>query len=125
LPLPVDVVNSLNRYICEGRPQSHSHEIFVHHRAPYCRLRRTAFGKILKASVTPLCVGEEIHGFHVTRKTFASKLLASGNAVATIASALGHVGVGAVDEYLATHEEPMRLCTIGLKGIEYSGGFSL
>jgi site-specific recombinase XerD len=125
LPLPVDVGNSLYRYICEGRPQSHSREVFVHHRAPYYRLQRTAFGRILKAAVTPLCESEEIHGFHVTRKTFASKLLASGNAVATIAAALGHVGVGAVDVYLATHEEHMRLCTIGLKGIEYSGGFSL
>ncbi len=68
---------------------------------------------------------EATSSFHVTRKTFASKLLTAGNTVTTIAAALGHVGVSTVDEYLAANEEQMRLCAIGLKGIEYSGGFSL
>jgi len=125
LPLPVDVGNSLYRYICEGRPQSNSHHVFVHHRAPYCRFGSVTFGRLLKAAVTAQCESEAIHGFHVTRKTFASKLLATGNPVTTIAAALGHVGVDTVDEYLATNEDQMRLCAIGLKGIEYSGGFSL
>ena len=102
LPLPVDVGNSLYRYICEGRPQSNSHHVFVHHRAPYCRFGSVTFGRLLKAAVTDQCESEAIHGFHVARKTFASKLLATGNPVTTIAAALGHVGVDTVDEYLAT-----------------------
>ena len=125
LPLPVDVGNSLYRYLCVGRPQSNSHHVFVHHRAPYCSFGSATFGRLLKAAVTAQCESEAIHGFHVTRKTFASKLLATGNPVTTIAAALGHVGVNTVDEYLATNEDQMRLCAIGLKGIEYSGGFSL
>jgi len=125
LPLPVDAGNSLYRYICEGRPPSDSNHLFVHHRAPYCRLGSVTFGRLLKAAVTTQCESEPIHGFHVTRKTFASKLLATGNPVTTIAAALGHVGVDTVDEYLATNEDQMRLCAIGLKGIEYCGGFSL
>jgi integrase len=124
-PIPVDVGNSLYRYICEGRPLSNSHHVFVHHRAPYCRFLSVTFGRLLEAVVSDQCNGEAIHGFHVTRKTFASKLLATGNPVTTIAAALGHVGVNTVDEYLATHEDQMRLCAIGLKGIEYSGGFGL
>ena len=125
LPLPVDAGNSLYRYICEGRPQSNSSHVFVHHRAPYCRLGRRTFGRSLKAALTTHYEGEAIHGFHVTRKTFASKLLATGNPPATIAAALGHVGANNVDEYLATNEDKMRLCAIGLKGIKYLGGFSL
>ena len=125
LPLPVDVGNSLYRYICEGRPQSDSRHVFVHHRAPYRRFGSATFGRILKAAVTAQCESEAIHGFHVTRKTFASKLLANGNPVTIIAAALGHVGVDTVGEYLATNEDQMRLCAIGLKGIEYYGGFSL
>lgn len=125
LPLPVDVGNSLYRYICEGRPQSNSHHIFIHHRAPYCRFMDNSFGRLLKTAIKAQCGNEAVHGFHVTRKTFASKLLASGNPVTTIAAALGHVGVNTVDEYLATNEDQMRLCAIGLKGIEYSGGFTL
>lgn len=125
LPLPVDVGNSLYRYLCEGRPQSNSPHVFIHHRAPYCRFGSATFGRLLKAAFTDPCKSETIHGFHVTRKTFASKLLATGNPITTIAAALGHVGINTVDEYLATNEDKMRLCTIGLKGIEYSGGFSL
>ena len=125
LPIPVDVGNSLYRYICKGRPQSNSHHVFVHHRAPYCRFGRAIFGRLLKAAITTQCDSETIHGFHVTRKTFASRLLATGNPLTTIAAALGHVGADSVDEYLATNEDQMRLCAIGLKGIEYSGGFSL
>lgn len=125
LPIPVDVGNSLYRYICEGRPQSNSPYVFVHHRAPYCRFGSATFGRLLKEAVTVQCKSDAIHGFHVTRKTFASKLLATGNPVTTIAAALGHVGVDTVDEYLATNEDQMRLCAIGLKGIEYTGGFNL
>jgi len=125
LPLPVDAGNSLYRYIYEGRPQSNSSHVFIHHRAPYCRLGGRIFGKLLKAAVTTQYESETIHGFHVTRKTFASKLLVTGNPPATIAAALGHVGANSVDKYLATDEDKMRLCAIGLKGIEYQGGFSL
>lgn len=124
LPLPVDVGNSLYHYLCKGRPQSNSHHVFIHHRAPYCRLGKGTFGLLLKAAVAAHCDSGTC-GFHVTRKTFASKLLPHGNPVPTIAAALGHVGIDTVDEYLATDEEKMRLCAISLKGIEYSGGFNL
>ena len=80
---------------------------------------------LLKSVVATQHKSETIHGFHITRKTFASKLLANGNPPATIAAALGHVGANNVDEYLATNEDKMRLCAIGLKGIKYLGGFSL
>ena len=125
LPLPVDAGNSLYRYICEGRPQSNSSHVFIHHRAPYCRLGGRIFGKLLKAAAATHYGGETIHGFHITRKTFASKLLANGNPPTKIAAALGHVGVSSVDEYLSTNEDKMRSCAIGLKGIKYQGGFIL
>ncbi len=117
-------LTDMYRYTNEGRPQTDSQYVFVQHRAPYCKFKRGTFGKILKAAlISARC--ETTSSFHVTRKTFASKLLTAGNTVTTIAAALGHVGVSAVDEYLAANEGQMRLCAIGLKGIEYSGGFSL
>lgn len=125
LPLPVDAGNSLYRYLREGRPPSDSPYVFVHHRAPYCRLGRGSFGRILKAAIAAQGKAETPRGFHVTRKTFASKLLTGGTPALTIAAALGHVGVATVHEYLATDEEQMRLCAIGLQGIPYSGGFRL
>ncbi|KTE90303.1 hypothetical protein AT727_24505 [Desulfitobacterium hafniense] len=51
LPLPVDVGNSLYRYICECRPRSNSPYVFVHHRAPYDRLGRATFGRLLQVAV--------------------------------------------------------------------------
>jgi len=78
LPLPVDAGNSLYRYIYEGRPQSNCPNVFINHRAPYCRLRMT-FGMLLKAAAATQYDSEPIGGFHITRKTFASKLLATGN----------------------------------------------
>lgn len=79
----------------------------------------------MKACLTTQYESEAVHSFHVTRKTFASKLLTNGNPPTKIAAALGHVGAGSVDGYLATNEDKMRLCAIGLKDIEYQGGFSL
>jgi site-specific recombinase XerD len=125
LPFSVDVGNSLYSYICEGRPKSNSPHVFIQHRAPYLRLGKANFGKLLKAVVAAHCDSKTIRGFHKARKTFASKLLAAENPVTTIAAALGHVNMDTVNEYLATNENKMRLCAIGLKGIEYSGGFSL
>ena len=125
LPLPVDVGNSLYRYICEGRPKSNSLHVFIHHKSPYLRFKKPNFGRILKKVIAAHNDSETISGFHITRKTFASKLLANGNTVTTIAAALGHVNMDTVNEYLATNENKMRLCSIGLKGIEYSGGLRL
>ena len=79
----------------------------------------------MKVAAATQYESEVVHGFHVTRKTFASRLLANGNPPATIAAALGHAGTNNVSEYLATNEDKMRLCAIGLKGVEYQGGFSL
>jgi site-specific recombinase XerD len=125
LPLPVDVGNSLYRYICEGRPKSNSQHVFIHHRAPYSKFGKANFGRLLKEVVAAHPDTETIRGFHVTRKTFASKLLSIGTPVSTIADTLGHVNLDTAYEYLATNEDKMRLCAIGLRGIEYSGGFSL
>jgi hypothetical protein len=44
------------------------------------------------------------------------------NPVSTISSTLGHSSEDSVDEYLATDEERMRQCGIGLSGIEIKEG---
>jgi integrase len=54
----------------------------------------------------------------VIRRTFASSLLAAGNPVSMISTTLGHASDSAVDEYLATDEQKMRQCSIGLSGVE-------
>jgi len=51
-------------------------------------------------------------GFHITRKTFATRLLTVGTAIDTITDSLGHGARNAVDSYLAHDEEGMRLCPL-------------
>jgi len=119
LPFPTEVGNILARYILNGRPKCDEPNVFITLKHPFTRLKSshccyTSSLAILgrKESAT------DIRGLHVVRKTFASNLLAAGNIVSTISSTLGHVSESTVDEYLATDEQRMRRCSIGLAGIE-------
>lgn len=118
LPLPVQVANLLARYILEGRPKCDLPNVFITLKHPYTRLRRTqcysSSLSVLGRKTTP----EDARGLHVIRRTFASNLLAAGNPVSLISSTLGHTSNSAVDEYLATDQQNMRRCAIGLSGIE-------
>jgi integrase len=127
LPIPTDVGNSVYKYLKAGRPLSDDPHIFIRHSAPYCGMCGTHFDTILNAVVRAggSMQIEPTHGFHITRRTFASGLLQAGNNVDTISAALGHVGNKGVDPYLSTNGDRMRLCAIGLKGIEYKGGIML
>jgi len=125
LPMPVDVGNSLFRYIQDGRPVLAECEyIFVRHNAPYCKMNGDSTGNRSLVAIKRHS-GIEINGFHITRKTFASNLLKTGNPIPVIASALGHVSFMNVDQYLSTDNENLKKCAIGLSGIEYMGRYSL
>jgi len=117
LPMPVDVGNSLYQYIMNGRPQMVSEYVFISHRVPYSRLGTgsccSALNKILD---------KQKHGFHLTRKTFATRLLISKTNTDTIADSLGHKDNSTVMKYLATDGNTMRQCSLLLKGIEVKGG---
>ncbi len=117
LPFPVEVGNLLARYILEGRPKCNVPNVFITLKHPYTRLRTArcySLLSILGTRKTPA----DLRGLHVARRTFASNLLVAGNPVSIISSTLGHTGDSAVDEYLATDEQNMRRCSIGLSGIE-------
>jgi len=123
LPFPVEVGNLLARYITEARPECDEPNVFITLRHPYTRLasRRCCY----RSSLTVLgrkTTQSDVRGLHVARRTFASNLLRAGNVVSTISSMLGHSSEESVDEYLATDEERMRQCGIGLSGIEIKEG---
>jgi integrase len=63
-----------------------------------------------------------VTGFHITRKTFASKLLMAGTPVPTIYDLLGHSDNTTLKVYLASNEPEIRQCAMTLQGIEYRGG---
>ena len=118
LPFPVEVGNLLARYILEARPKCDLPNVFITLKHPHRRLKTarcySSSLSVLGRKTTP----EDVRGLHVIRRTFASNLLAAGNPVSLISSTLGHTSDSAVDEYLATDEQNMRRCAIGLSGIE-------
>ena len=125
LPMPVDVGNSLYKYIQAGRPGlADCDYIFVRHDAPYCKLADAGIGNRIKSTLQKYN-GTQLNGLHVLRKTFASNLLKSGNSIPIIASALGHADFSNVNQYLSTDSDQLRKCAIGLTGIEYMGGYGL
>ncbi len=112
LPMPVEVGNCIYQYIKHGRPSSGSENVFLSHKPPYSKLSSSACRAALNRMLSP--DGKDIrkHGFHITRKTFASRLLRAGNSADSIADLLGHNGNHTVMTYLSTDGPLMRMCAI-------------
>jgi integrase len=120
LPMPVDVGNCLYKYILNGRPKVLSDYVFISHRVPYDKLHRNICRRVLIK-----ILNKKNYGFHITRKTFASRMLKNKVKTDTIADSLGHSNCSTVHEYLATDANSMKKCALSLKGIEVGGGMLL
>jgi integrase len=118
LPMPVEVGNALYRYIMHGRPDAASDYIFISHRVPYSKMNRAVCQKALQKALP-----EKPGGFHITRKTYASRMLANGVQTGRIAEALGHATSQNVMAYLSTDDVKMRLCALSLDGVPVEGGW--
>ena len=116
-PFPVDLGNTIWNYITKSRPvKCEAGIIFCSSRAPFNHLSKTITNSILHKALP----GEDVH-FHMLRKTFATRMLRSGANVSEVSDALGHVTDSAVDSYIDTNAEMMRMCSMFLHGIEYKG----
>ena len=122
LPMTVGVGNALYRYITEGRPESRSRHVFITHKAPYKKVSRNVCKRIMDKAL-PDKQGEG-YGFHITRKTFATKSFQNGCGFSEVAGLLGHTTAETVNKYISLDEERMRLCPIPLAeaGILLKGG---
>lgn len=125
LPLPVDVGNSLYRYITEGRPIVQDDTVFISNKEPYRPLKSSGSARNAMNHIFRRSRNEKEIGFHITRRTFASHMLRSGNTLPIIASTLGHAGIENIGSYLSTDDENLSKCTIGCEHIEYSGRYGL
>ena len=118
--LPVGVANLVYRYITKGRPESDLPYIFLHHEAPFSKYLPKKCSCCLEKALadTP----RTSPGFHITRRTFATNLLTSGNGVQIVKSALGQSDLTQLNHYLAVDLVHLRLCPIGLEGIDVARG---
>ena len=103
------------KYILNGRPLSAdagNGYIFIRHQAPYTPLKvtaacRNALKRILSTYGFELSPGQ---GFHMTRKTFATRL-------DDISNVLGHASRETAEVYLERDEGRMRMCPLEFGGV--------
>ena len=109
LPMPIEVGNCIFRYIKNGRPNVNTDIVFLSHRFPFMPLTShgcaAGLNRMLKNS-------ESKYGFHILRKTFASRMLKAGTRVDDIVNLLGHDGNHTIMKYLSVDSDKMRLCSI-------------
>ncbi len=122
LPMPIDVGNSLYRYITKGRPNIPNDIVFLTDKPPYRPLNSTGATRLAMKHIFNC---ENGVGFHITRRTFASHMLRAGNTIPIIAATLGHAGIENISPYLSTDDENLLKCAIGCDQIEYTGRYGL
>jgi len=123
LPLANDVGNAIYRYIQDGRPAHDSEYVFIRHKAPYGKVTTKVCTKALNA-ILPERDDHPMSGFHVLRRTFATRILRRNTGIESVIDSLGHHDNTTVMKYLSFDEERMRKCPLLLDecSITLNGG---
>jgi integrase/recombinase XerD len=93
LPLLPDVADALSTYIRDGRPASTSRVVFIRHRAPFEPfVAENNLATIMRAALHRAGLADRPgrRGLYLLRHTLATRLLAAGRPLKTIADVLGH-----------------------------------
>ena len=121
LPLLAEVGNAIADYIMGGRPVSDCKYVFLRSLAPYrqldCSSTYNISSKVMKDA--GICQAEgERRGFHRLRRTIATRLLENETPLPVISTILGHKKKESAKVYLSADLEHLRVCALGLTGIE-------
>jgi integrase len=118
IPFTNGVGNAIWRYLREERPDIPDDHVFLYPRAPFRPVGRSIVGVCLDRALKT-----HVGGGHITRKTFASRLLRKECPVPMISDLLGHRDDSSIDTYLDTDTSMMRRCSLPLgKTCSYEGG---
>ena len=109
IPFSVGVGNALFQYITEERPQIKSKYIFINNVAPYNHYSNSIIRRILTKAL------HESIGFHIIRKTFASKLNSERTSFTMISEVLGHSSLDSIDAYITSDIKELKQCAIPMK----------
>jgi site-specific recombinase XerD len=116
LPLLPDVADALSAYLHDGRPASTNRIIFLRHCAPFEPFAiENNLAAILRAPLRRAGLADRKgrRGLYLFRHTLATRLLASGRSLKTIADVLGHASTQTTYGYT-------RVDLVGLRGVAIS-----
>lgn len=119
LPLLADVADALTAYLRQGRPASSSRAIFVRHRAPFEPfVAENNLSTIMGAALRRAGLADRPgrRGLYLFRHTLATRLLAAGQPLKTIADVLGHASTETTYGY--TRVELRALHTVAIAEAE-------
>ena len=85
--------------------------MFIKDRAPYDSVQRGVCLRALYKTVP----SQKGAGYHITRRTFATKRLRGNTGRQTIADLLGHSDTTSLHHYLHLDEKRMRMCPISME----------
>lgn len=119
LEIPIDSAtqNAIIDYILNERRKCSQEYIFITSVGPAQKLARRHYRMKYRARETDSYELLPHDGLHIYRRTFASRLLQTGTPLPVISEMLGHVDKNTVRMYLATDEQKMKRCALGLLGI--------
>ncbi len=123
LPLLADVGNALMDYVLHSRGEVDADEIFIRGYAPYKALKPSSVSKVSEKYLSEFGSDDcPEKGFHILRKTAATKLFENNVPSSVISAALGHLDPNSADVYLSTDSNKMRKCALDLSGIQCANG---
>lgn len=119
LPLLTDIGNAIMDYILNSRVNSDADEIFLRGYAPYKAMKPGSASKISLKYLSEFDSNDcPEKGFHILRRTAATKLFENNVPTSVISASLGHLNPDSADVYLSTDSKKMRKCALSLYGIE-------
>jgi site-specific recombinase XerD len=84
------VGNAIVRYLCHGRPQTHSRAVFVTLRAPYRPISTGGLYNVVKRHLSKVTSHRRGRGPHALRHACARHLIESGRTSKEVGDHLGH-----------------------------------
>lgn len=124
LPISIMALNAIYKYVKFGRVKSNSEYIFLSTAIPHNKVNRGVCLYSLNLVLNKNNISiDKYKGFHILRKTYASKILSNTNDISLTSFSLGHSSNETVSNYIAINANKMLNCPLSLEGIEY-GGFS-
>lgn len=121
LPLDGETQSAIAEYILNGRPQHACPYIFMKSNAPYGPLTSQAVVTLFRKYRFAAGIDPAPHcgkSFHGLRRSIAHWMLEADVPLTTISQVLGHGRLDSAAPYLSFDEKNLRMCALGLDGVE-------